>query len=76
MCFIFLWHAAYFALPGALMRVFEKIRGLVIWYWYLVLVLVFSGRMENISAKEKGSKRKGCQNIAQKLFRSWFEYSH
>ena len=34
------------------MRVFEKIRGLVIWDWY------FSGRMETISTKKKGKERK------------------
>ena len=34
---------------------------MVILDWHL------SGWMETISAKEKSNKRKGCQNIAQKL---------
>ena len=35
-----------------IMRVFEKIKELVIWDWY------FSGRMETINTKEKGNEKR------------------
>ena len=55
------------------MRVFEKIRGLVIWDWY------FSGRMEMTSTKRKVTKERdlgnsvlGVVNLLLYCVHTWF----